>query len=197
MNRLQTRLASWRVARILRSFRIAGPVVQAACTGTLLILLMDPVALAQESATPQPASPAAADEKDYSIYFQTSVYTAHFHSDPDHNDHQRLLNLEWRKNTGTVWGAAYFRNSFDQPSEYVYGGKIFRPFDSQQNAYFKLTGGLVHGYKGEYQDKIPFNSSGVAPVILPAAGFSYKNITTELTLFGDAGLMVTLGYDFH
>lgn len=57
----------------------------------------------------------------------------------------------------------------------------------------KLTGGLLHGYKDQYRDKIPFNSSGVAPAIVPAIGLSGKHLSSEVNFFGFAGLMVTMG----
>ena len=49
------------------------------------------------------------------------------------------------------------------------------------------------GASVRYQNKIPFNSSGVAPAILPSVGYCYKRVCSELVLFGNSGLMVTLG----
>ncbi|HRL74969.1 MAG TPA: hypothetical protein PK440_00355 [Candidatus Accumulibacter phosphatis] len=51
----------------------------------------------------------------------------------------------------------------------------------------------MHGYKGQYQDKIPFNGSGYAPAIVPAVGYCYQRVCSELVLFGTAGAMLTLG----
>ena len=50
--------------------------------------------------------------------------------------------------------------------------------------YFKLTGGLLHGYKEPYDDKIPLNDLGVAPAILPTLGFQYKFFVAEANLAG-------------
>jgi hypothetical protein len=91
-------------------------------------------------------------------------------------------------------GAAAFKNSFGQPSQYVYIGKLWRPLDNYQLLHLKLTWGIVHGYKGEYKDKIPLNSdSGFAPALLPSIGLSGKRFTTDVVFFGTAGLIVTVG----
>jgi hypothetical protein len=129
-------------------------------------------------------------------YFQTSAYTQHFDPSPEHNNSQRLLNVEWQGEDQWIWGGAFFYNSFDQACQYVYGGYLWRPFDRWRGAYLKLTGGLVHGYKDEYQDKIPFNGLGVAPALLPAVGISGKRFATELVVFGTSGLMWNVGFFF-
>lgn len=127
-------------------------------------------------------------------YLQTSYYTKHFHSDPAHNNHQHLVNLERIGADNALVGGAFFYNSFDQPTEYVYVGKLWRPFDRAPLVHFKLTGGLIHGYKQDYRDKIPYNQHGIAPAILPAIGISGKNFATEAVFFGIAGVMLTAGF---
>jgi len=132
------------------------------------------------------------------IYFQTSVYTVHFNPSPDHVNNQHLLNLEWRfqdrpRYGQWVAGLAGFANSFGQPSQYLYGGWLARPFDKLQPLYFKITAGVLHGYEGEYKNKIPFNSSGYAPAVLPSIGYCINRFCSELVLFGTAGAMLTLG----
>jgi hypothetical protein len=138
----------------------------------------------------------AADSGSPDYYFQTSLVTTHFDPKPDHNNHQGLLNVERRGGTGLVLGAAYFQNSFSQPSEYFYVGKLFTLPYTRETMYAKLTGGLLHGYRGEYQDEIPFNKYGVAPAILPSLGFQVNGVGGELVVFGLAGAMVTFGFSF-
>ena len=130
-------------------------------------------------------------------YFQTSAFTRHFDPKPHHNNAQRLLNVEWQGENDWILGGAYFYNSFDQPSQYVYGGYMWRPFDDLRGAYFKLTGGLVHGYKGEHKDNIPFNGLGVAPALLPSIGISGKRFATELVVFGTSGVTWNVGFYFR
>jgi hypothetical protein len=127
---------------------------------------------------------------------QTSLYTRHYRDNPEHNNHQHLVNLEYQRPDQWVVGAAAFENSFHQSSQYVYLGKLFRPLESVPQLHFKLTGGLIHGYRGQYRDKIRYNSRGVAPAIIPAIGLSGKHVSGEVSLFGKAGLMVTMGVLF-
>lgn len=148
---------------------------------------------------------AAQDQVDNSSWsngtlrFRTSVYTMHFSHNPKHNNHQKLINLEYIRKDQWLIGAAYFRNSFDQPSEFLYAGRDFTLW--QPNPDWRLRGtlqfGILHGYKGEYKHKVPFNSSGYAPAIVPLLGIEYKNIFLETTLFGTAGLMATVGFTYH
>ena len=127
---------------------------------------------------------------------QTSIYTVHFSADSQHNDHQKLVNLEYQRADWTVMGAAAFDTSFSQHAQYVYYGKLWRPIESEPLLHLKLTGGLIHGYKDRFRDKIPFNGSGVAPAIIPSIGLSGKNFNGDVVLFGTAGLMVTIGAFF-
>lgn len=126
----------------------------------------------------------------------TTVYTRHFYDNAHHNNYQHTIDLErWQAN-GWLQGGAILRNSFDQPIQYVYLGRAWRPLDSFPAAYIKLTGGLVHGYKGEYRDKIPLNHYGVAPALLPSIGLSNKYFIGEVLLFGTAGFLVNVGVVF-
>lgn len=132
------------------------------------------------------------------FYFQTSLATVHFNPDDDHTNNQKLIYGEWRLQErwleGQVLvGASAFDNSFGQPSQFVFGGLLWRPFDSLPAAYVKVVAGVLHGYKDEFQDKIPFNNSGFAPAIVPAVGYCFNRVCGEMVLFGTAGLMWTLG----
>ena len=95
-----------------------------------------------------------------------------------------------------IVGGAFFQNSFGQPSEYLYVGKMYWVPRTSETVYAKVTGGLIYGYKDEYQDQIPLNKYGVAPAILPAIGFQARTLGGELVVFGTAGAMVTLGFKF-
>lgn len=129
-------------------------------------------------------------DKDF-WYVQTSVFTNHFSPDPDHNNNQDLIGLEYNDASGWLAGGATFRNSFSQRSYYAYAGKRF---DSENYpVYLKLTGGLLEGYHGQYQDKIPLNRFGVAPVIIPSVGAYYGPVAAELVLLGFNAAMITAG----
>jgi hypothetical protein len=132
----------------------------------------------------------------YDFALQTSVATRHFHPSSTQNNHQDLLNLEWNYKDDYLVGAATFKNTFEQTTELVYWGKKFRPVDANQDLYIKVVGGLIHGYKDEYKNKIPFNKYGTAPAILPSVGYCYKQVCSELIVFGAAGAMLTAGVRF-
>ena len=132
------------------------------------------------------------------FYIQTSLATVHFSSDPDHDNTQRLIYGEWRLpqrwlEGQVLVGAAVFDNSFSQRSQFVFGGLLWRPVESAPEFYVKVAVGVLHGYSGEFQDKIPFNNSGYAPGIVPAVGYCYRRFCGEMILFGTAGMMWTLG----
>ncbi len=127
---------------------------------------------------------------------QTSVYTKHYHYNPEHNNHQHLINLEYQRVDQWVFGGSQFDNSFNQSSQYFYAGKRYQPLTSLPDMHFKITGGLIHGYKDQYKDKIPLNALGVAPAIVPAVGVSGKLFSGEINFLGVAGYMLTLGVHF-
>ena len=134
------------------------------------------------------------------LMVQAAPDAIHFNSDPEHADYSWLVGLEWQSPSRWLVGAAYFNNSFGQKCEYIYFGKSW-PLDFIsdhaifKNLYFKLTGGLLLGYKEPYEDKIPFNNDGVAPGAAPSLGYKYGDFNVQLNLLGNAGLMFTFGYD--
>jgi len=153
------------------------------------------------------AAAQASDDADFSVqadsgnwqidqwYFFTSLYTKHWDDDPEHVNHQKLLGLEAHMDNQWLFGLALFDNSFGQASQYLYAGYSWDLFGSEL-FHFKLTGGLLHGYEGRYQDKIPLNDLGIAPAILPTIGFQYKSFVTELNIAGTAAFTVTAGFAF-
>lgn len=127
--------------------------------------------------------------------FQTSLYTKHWSPDPEHVNDQKLLNIEFETTTRWIYGFAHFDNSFGQPSQYLYAGYSWPLFGTDWS-YFKLTGGILHGYKEPYEDKIPLNDLGFAPAIIPTIGLRYKRVFTELQIAGTAAITVTAGFSF-
>ena len=147
---------------------------------------------ADDPAGGEGAAPVEAPKNRWLI--QASIWTDQFHTTTPHTNHLNLVGLEWQAPGNWLMGAAAFRNSFDQPSQYLYVGKMWRPLDNFQLMHVKLTGGLLHGYKGQYKDHIPFNSDqGIAPVILPSIGLSGNRFSTDVVLFGTAGVLITIG----
>ncbi len=127
--------------------------------------------------------------------FQTSLYTRHWDPQPEHVNNTKLLNLELETTSKWIYGFAWFDNSFGQPSQYLYAGYSWKLFSSDW-AYFKLTGGFLHGYKKPYENKIPFNKYGVAPAAVPSFGVRYKRVFGEVQILGTAAFTVTAGFNF-
>lgn len=132
------------------------------------------------------------------LRFRTSVYTVHYNPKPEHNNHQKLINVEYIRPDDWLVGLAVFHNSFGQPTQYVYLGKDWTLWQPHPDWRLRgtLTAGLIHGYKDEYKDKIPFNNLGIAPAILPTLGLQYKNVFIEAHLFATAGVMTTVGFTY-
>ena len=171
----------------------------ASIVATVLLYMLATGALAQSPSSSPPGPPSSQAEgvaepwRTDRFYFETSLYTRHFSNDPAHVDKQKLILGEWNITEQWLVGASFFDNSFGQPTQYVYGGWRYRPFEQLQPFYVKVSAGLTHGYKDQYRDKIPFNHSGIAPIVIPSIGYCFSRVCSELVLFGGAGMLVTLG----
>jgi hypothetical protein len=127
--------------------------------------------------------------------FRTSLFTQHWSENPNHNDTQKLINFDFVTTKNWIYGFAAFDNSFGQPSQYVYAGYSWDLFGTDW-AYVQVSGGLLHGYKEPYEDKIPFNSLGIAPAIVPSFGVRYKRVFSEIQILGGAAVTWTAGFSF-
>jgi len=139
-------------------------------------------------------------EKGDILMVQVAPDAIHFNPSPEHADYAWLVGAELLFPSRWLVGAAYFNNSFDQKCQYYYFGKswpldFISDNDYFKNLYFKLTGGVLLGYKEPYEDKIPFNNNGVAPGVVPGLGYQFGDFNVQLNLLGGAGLMFTFGYN--
>ncbi len=122
----------------------------------------------------------------------------HFSPNPEHTDKPIITAFEMHKDNGWFYGISLFNNSFDQFSQYVYVGKTFKSDRaSLQNWHLKLSGGLIYGYKDEYQDKIPMNGLGIAPGLLPSIGYKRADSRwgIDMSLLGSSGMALTVSFD--
>lgn len=126
---------------------------------------------------------------------QVSPEVFHYTSDPEYVNHSWLVGVEWQKASNWLTGYSYFNNSFGQKCHYLYAGHTWQISERNPNWYVKLTGGAIAGYKGKYEDKISYNNNGVAPAIIPGVGYKMNRFNAQLNLLGDAGVMITVGYD--
>jgi len=147
-----------------------------------------------------PAEEPAADSSEGGrLTFVFAPYVYHYHYDANHVNTPWLTGLEWDPPgswLGLEYGAVYFRNSFAQPSVYAYAGKRWFAGSDDQGAYLKVTAGPLYGYRGQYQDKVPFNHDGLAIAAIPGIGYQYGKVDVQFVFLGTAALLLTFGYDF-
>ena len=139
---------------------------------------------------------AAEPENDQEWDLTLSPYTYHWHDNPEHRP-VFLGALDHHVAGNRFCGLAAFRNSFGQPSAYLYIGQRWDGVLGQPNLFAKLSAGFIYGYKGKFQDKIPFNDYGVAPVIIPSLGYSFnRHDSAQIMVLGTAGVLFAYGHRF-
>lgn len=125
-----------------------------------------------------------------------SPYTIHWSNNPEHK-HVVLVALDEQLPGGRLCGVSLFSNSFGQPSTYVYVGQQFNQLFGQPNLFLKVTGGILYGYVGQYQNKVPLNYRGFSPGIIPSLGYRFsEHDSVQFKLLGTAGLMISYGRQF-
>jgi hypothetical protein len=128
----------------------------------------------------------------------------HFSGSTEHVRYNHLVSGELLSKRWTFWGAerslaglALFDNSFGQFSQYLYVGQ---EWDLAKFAggdlYVNATFGLLHGYKEPYEDKIPFNRFGIAPVVIPTFGWRYGNASVFASVLGANGFLFGASWAF-
>jgi hypothetical protein len=144
-----------------------------------------------------PSAAASSDPSDKDTWSLTlSPFTHHWNYNPDHKT-VNLVGLDKLGADERFCGAALFTNSFGQLSTYVYAGKEWPRIGGSEHWFVKVSGGLLYGYRGAYQDKIPFNNYGIAPAIIPSLGYRFNDHdSAQLILLGDAALMFAYGHSF-
>lgn len=122
--------------------------------------------------------------------------TWHFSPSEEHRD-AYALSLNVVRSDGALVGASYFRNSFGQPCGYAYIGRRYvEPF-GWENISWRWTAGIIYGYKDPYEDKIPANIGGFAPVLVPSIAYQFnRHVGAELVLLGANAVMFGLVFQF-
>ena len=126
-----------------------------------------------------------------------SPYTVHYANSPEHR-HVVMLGLERQREDGLVIGTTVFRNSFGQPSSYVYVGQRFDRVAELDQLFVYLTGGVLHGYKPPFDHKVPLNWRGFSPGIVASMGWQFTSDgAAQVNMLGNSGLMFQLSIDLH
>ncbi|MFN5700710.1 MAG: hypothetical protein ACK47V_08825, partial [Betaproteobacteria bacterium] len=126
-----------------------------------------------------------------------SPYAPHLRYSPEHSDVWAVA-LERQRPDHWMAGGSFFSNSFGQPSSYLYLGKRFPALLGHPQLFGQLSGGLLYGYRGQYQNKVPFNRNGFSPGALASVGWQF-NQQASLTVHavGDAAVMFQFAWDWR
>lgn len=128
--------------------------------------------------------------------YSTKIGTySHYGEDDDYTHYPIFVAMERNYSPEVFAGIGLFNNSFGQFSQTIYAGRKFHPLAGRLNGFtVEVIAGILSGYKDEYQDNIPFNQFGVAPMILPAIGYQSPDDTwsVEVLALGLAGLLYSL-----
>lgn len=126
-----------------------------------------------------------------------SPYTYHWSRDSSHRD-VYMVGLERQNADKVVWGGSYFRNSFGQPSAYLYGGKRYDSIFSQDKLFAQWTVGLLYGYKAPYENKVPLNHNGFSPGAVVSLGWQFSpTYSAQVNVLGNSALMFQLSAEFR
>jgi hypothetical protein len=125
-----------------------------------------------------------------------SPYTYHLSQDPKHTD-VYLAGLAKVNERGWLAGGAVFQNSFGQPCVYFFGGRKYVEPWGWERIYWSWTAGILYGYKPPYENKVPFNSNGFSPAIIPTLGYQFTpTVSGEIAMLGTAGIMFNIAFQF-
>lgn len=135
-------------------------------------------------------------ESGSTVRLMTSPYTYHFSRDPDHKQ-VYMIGLERQRSDGFTVGGTFFRNSFGQPSTYLYIGQRFDRIAGVGALFGQLTGGLLYGYKDPYENKVPLNFRGFSPGLVPSIGWKFTPMySAQVDILGNSAVMFQFSADF-
>lgn len=134
-----------------------------------------------------------ADTQPWHYSIKLSPWTLHWNEDPEHAQ-VWLAGLERQNPQRAVQGVSVFNNSFGQPSLFLYPwGQVYRPVRSAEQAYVKWAAGLLYGYRGRYERKVPLNQNGFSPGLILGLGWDiHPRYQVQLNLLGASAVMLTL-----
>ena len=103
-----------------------------------------------------------------------------------------------RRPDGWLTGGSFFSNSFGQDCAYVYVGERYTGFWGEPQLFAQWSAGVIYGYRGKYEDKLPLNTKGFAPGALVSLGWNFdRRSSVAAHLLGDAGVMLQMSYEFR
>lgn len=132
----------------------------------------------------------------YRWYLQGGFYY-HFRDDDEYGSTPLFASLERLPTSRWVYGFSMFDNSFGQFSQYAYAGRLFRPFERYPNVHLKLTGGIVHGYRGKHHDTLPIrwgDSWGIG--VIPTIGYRKGRVGYDVAFLKASAALFLVGWHF-
>lgn len=139
---------------------------------------------------------AAAELENY--YFQTSFYTHHYSQKDYQNNEQNLIGLEKHYTDDDLYGIAFFNNTYEQNTFYIYKGTNYSLFSiGRTEITAKFTYGIVHGYddeNGRYSTWM--HQMGTFPGAVFSFGLRREPFRLDIVPFADAGILITGGVEF-
>jgi hypothetical protein len=67
-----------------------------------------------------------------------------------------------------------------------------------QPLFFQWTAGLLYGYKGKYQHRVPLNYGGFSPGVVVSLGWRFDaNLSAQINKVGGTGAMLQLSYEWR
>lgn len=146
---------------------------------------------------PLPAADLEAAELE-NYFLQASFYTYHYSEKDYHNNQQQLIGFERHYSNNDLNGIAFFKNTYEQESIYIYGGTNYSLFSiGRTEITAKFTFGIVHGYDnqdGKYHTWM--HKMGTFPGIVFAFGLRQEPFRLDIIPFADAGIIITGGVEF-
>jgi hypothetical protein len=126
-----------------------------------------------------------------------SPFTHHWNFSEEHREVYAIA-LEQQRADGWLAGASRFRNSFGQPSAYLYVGWRSGPLWEVEPLFLQWSAGLLYGYRGRFEDKVPLNMNGFSPGALVGLGWhAGPRSSVMVHALAAAGLMLQLSWDLR
>ena len=143
------------------------------------------------------AAPIKAAELE-NYYLQTNYYTHHYSQKDYQNNQQQLIGFERHYSNDDLNGIAFFKNTYDQSSVYIYKGRNYLLGSiAKIEITAKFTYGIVHGYDdedGKYETWM--HEMGTFPGAVFGFGLRKEPFRLDILPFADAGIIITGGVEF-
>jgi hypothetical protein len=126
-----------------------------------------------------------------------SPFTHHWRYSEEHQS-VYAVGVERQYDDRWLLGGSLFSNSFGQPSAYAYVGRRSDGLLGEPSLFFQWSVGVLYGYVGKYQNKVPLNVGGFSPGALVSLGWqARRDWSLTVHALGDAGVMLQIAHDFH